>query len=109
MPSIRRDWTLTDVHRAHYLWILASLQGVLAGRIPSCKVLNTPKAQVESHHLGSDTGLQAFDLVEQTAQRATLIQCPAFARAHRHMPAGVGLLSFAHTVVVGRDERSIAF
>jgi hypothetical protein len=36
--------------------------------------------------LGSNAGLELFCLIQQVAPGRMLVQCPALARAHRHMP-----------------------
>ena len=37
-------------------------------------------------HFGPHTGLELFGLVQQGAPHCLFVQCPAFTRAHNHMP-----------------------
>lgn len=56
-------------------------------------------------HLGPDSGLELFGLVEQFAPRRILVQYPALSRAHRHMPAHIGgLKAFLDPLVSGITE-----
>jgi hypothetical protein len=53
-------------------------------------------------HLGSDTGLELFGLVEQVAPRRVLIQCSALAWTHGNLPAHIGgLRAFLDPLVSG--------
>lgn len=42
--------------------------------------------------LRPDACLRALDLIEQSAVLPGLVQCPALARHHRHMPADVRMV-----------------
>jgi hypothetical protein len=58
-------------------------------------------------HLGSDDGLHVFQAIHQSAQRRCLIQRPALARAHGHVPVGLDalrLFSLAHALVARIGE-----
>ena len=52
--------------------------------------LNDPK---RVFHLGPDAGLDVFKSVEHRAHWAVLVQRPAFAWAHGHMPVGLDVLT----------------
>lgn len=53
-------------------------------------------------YLGTDAGLELFDLVRDRIQRIALIQCPAFSDAHGHMPVDRhvrGFFTLANTLI----------
>lgn len=51
-------------------------------------------------HLSPHVGLHLLSFVQQVTPRRVLIQCPAFARAHGHMPVHArGLGSLGRTLV----------
>ena len=55
-------------------------------------------------HLGTYAGFHLFELVQDGTYGAALVQRPAFARAHGHMPIGFDALNFfalGHTLVAG--------
>ena len=62
-------------------------------------------------HLGPDVGLELFCLVQQVTPGRVLIRCPAFARAHGHLPTHTsGFLSFLGPLVasIGKHYSLIA-